>query len=63
MVRCYNKNLSVNMRVHLHGDVLAGVFSSELMTIKEGKITVTCDGKMQLSPNVCQLVQTVGKLI
>ena len=56
-------NLSTNVRVHLHGDILAGVFSSELMKIGERENTTNSDDRIQLSSNVCQLVQNVDELI
>ena len=47
----------------MHGDVLAGIFSSKLMKIGERKITANNDGRIQLSPNVCHLVQNVDESI
>ena len=47
---------STIMRVHLHGDILAEVFFGKIMYIRERKITVTNDSRIQVSPNVCQFV-------
>lgn len=55
--------LSTNMRVHLQGDVSAGHFAEQLLTIGNVKISVDPVNRLiSISGNFCNVVESVEEL-
>ena len=51
------KHLHTNMRVHLHGDEVAGEFAGQLLAIGDGKYPI------DTSPDVIQLPENIGTFV
>ena len=51
------KHLNTNMRVHLHGDEVAGEFAGQLLAIGDGKYPI------DTSPDVIQLPESIGTFV
>ncbi|CAF3387997.1 unnamed protein product [Rotaria sp. Silwood1] len=55
--------LTTSMRVHLHGDLSAGRFAQELLTLGDGKVRVDpTSGLISILENFCNIVQSVDEL-
>lgn len=54
-------SLSVNMRVHLQSDLMAGEFSRLLLTIGDGMLEEH-DGKVNLPKSLCRTVENIDQL-
>jgi hypothetical protein len=55
--------LKTNMRVHLQGDVSAGRFAQQLLTLGNGKVPVdSTSGLISISNNFCNIMDSIEVL-